>query len=173
MRQMRRKPAAFRKTRAEGGKTPASTRASPISGSRARSSRAARICALRTIAVATGRPPGTRSRWTPRPAISDSGASSGAANDGRAAIRIRAHPELGGRRAVRRVAGSRSLSVRMVARHPSPVLGRHLRSCPRSHDVPLLPAADDGAARGAPGRHPGCAARPSNPSSGRRGGTGR
>ena len=69
-------------------------------------------------------------------------------------------PDLAGRRAVRGAAGARGLLVRMVGGGPSPLLGRHFRSHPRADDVPLLPAADDGAARGASGRHPGCAARP-------------
>ena len=52
----RRRPAAFRRIRAAGARTAATTRASPTSRFRARCSRAARICARRTIAAATARP---------------------------------------------------------------------------------------------------------------------
>ena len=48
-----------------GPESGSTTPASPRSGSRARSSRAARTCARRTIAVATARPRATPSRSTP------------------------------------------------------------------------------------------------------------
>ena len=57
-------------------RTRATIRASPTSRSRARCSRAARICARRTIAGATGPPHATPSRSIPRPAILASAASS-------------------------------------------------------------------------------------------------
>ncbi len=60
------------KIRAAGARTAATIHASPTSKFRARSSRAARICARRTIAAATGRPRGMPKRSIPRPAISDS-----------------------------------------------------------------------------------------------------
>src|SRR5215213_9263629 len=55
MKATRRKPAASRRTRAAGARTVATTLPRRTSGSRARSSRAARTCARRTIADAIGR----------------------------------------------------------------------------------------------------------------------
>ena len=61
--------------RAAAARTPATTRVSRTSGYRARSSKAARICARRTIAAATGRRRVMPSRSIPRPAMSDFAAS--------------------------------------------------------------------------------------------------
>src|SRR5829696_5456166 len=61
----RRRPAASRRPRAADARTAATIRRSPTSGLPARSSRAARISARRTIAAATARPRGTLSRSTP------------------------------------------------------------------------------------------------------------
>src|ERR1700730_7777810 len=72
-RPMQRKPAASRRTRA--AKIRATTRARPISGSRARCSRADRISARLTIAAATGRRRAIPSRSTHRRVTSGSAAS--------------------------------------------------------------------------------------------------
>src|SRR5215212_1269052 len=71
----RRKPAASRRTRAAGAKTAATTLPRRTSGSRARSSRAARTCARRTTADAIGRRRATPSRSTHRQVTSASAAS--------------------------------------------------------------------------------------------------
>src|SRR4051812_22763628 len=71
----RRKPAASRRTRAAGAKTAATTLPRRTSGSRARSSRAARTCARRTTADAIGRRRATPSRSTRRQVTSASAAS--------------------------------------------------------------------------------------------------
>ena len=71
----RRKPAASRRTRAAGAKTAATTLPRRTSGSRARSSRAARTCARRTTADAIGRLRAMLSRSTHRQVISASAAS--------------------------------------------------------------------------------------------------
>src|SRR6266436_5436546 len=72
---MRRRRAAFPKIRAVASKTRATILAIRRAGFRARCSRAARISAHPTIAGATVRPRVTRSRSTPRRAMSASGAS--------------------------------------------------------------------------------------------------
>src|SRR3954465_10966880 len=71
----RRKRAASPRTRAAGAKTAATTLPRRTSGSRAKSSRAARTCARRTIADAIGRPRAMLSRSTHRQVISASAAS--------------------------------------------------------------------------------------------------
>src|SRR5215217_5397188 len=71
----RRKPAASRRTRAAGAKTAATTLPRRTSGSPARSSRAARISARRTIADAIGRRRAMPSRSTHRQVTSASAAS--------------------------------------------------------------------------------------------------
>src|ERR1700736_1932203 len=76
MRPMHRKPAAFWRTRAGAVKIRATTRAHPISRSRARCSRADRISARPTIAAATGRRRAIPSRLTHPPVTLGSAASS-------------------------------------------------------------------------------------------------
>src|SRR5215207_6360148 len=71
----RRKPAASRRTRAAGPKTAATTLPRQTSGSRARSSRAARTYARRTTADAIGPQLATPSRSTHRQVTSASAAS--------------------------------------------------------------------------------------------------
>ena len=71
----RRRLAAFRKIRAAGRRPPVTTRASRTSGFRARCSKAARICAHRTIAAATARLRVMPSRSIRPPATSDFAAS--------------------------------------------------------------------------------------------------
>src|SRR4051794_19647489 len=71
----RRKPAASRRTHAAGAKKAATTLPRRTSGSRGRSSRAARTCARRTTADAIGRQLATPSRSTHRQVTSASAAS--------------------------------------------------------------------------------------------------
>ena len=71
----RQRRAAFRKTLAAGTRKEATTLASRKAKSRAKSSKAARICAHRTTAAATAQPLAMRKTWTRPQAIWDSDAS--------------------------------------------------------------------------------------------------
>ena len=133
------------KIRAAGRRPRATTHASRRSAFPARCSRAVRIYARRTIAGATGRPPGTPSRSTLRPATSDSAAScANLLHVDRRAIHNADRSGASGGRAACRPHRRRHALVRHYRREPWSIVERHPGQARRPDDIPLHSATGDG-----------------------------